>query len=594
MKFKEPRLRHFFETYGIETFAVNEDESQLVYSTNINGHYNVWALDLPNQYPYPLTFHNQTNRGVTFSKDGSFILILTDRDGDENDQIYATPSTGGELQPLRTHEGKKHIGPLFSEDGNTLYYTSNKEDPTYMKVYAFNVKDGEETIILHGSDAPTYLLDKSKEEPNYLIMKHFSNTHVIGYVFSNNELVSMTPDPESQHVVAGGTFISEDEVYFTTNYQADRTYLAKYNVRSQTFEKVIEVDDTDFTHITYDNTNHILYIVGSHGVNDSLFTYSVETDEMSIIELPIRVIDQLHVAKSGAVYILGDTSTATQNIYRLSEDGWKPLTSHRVPTVKEEHLSTPEVVQYQSFDGTTIEALLFKPVQSKDNGRVVFWPHGGPQAAERDSFRSLFQAIVYEGYTLFAPNFRGSSGYGQEFMQLVEGDWGHGPRLDNVYGLEWLIQQGYATKGEIFLLGGSYGGYMALLLHGRHQDYFKAVVDIFGPSNLFSFIESVPPHWKPIMAKWVGDPIQDKEKLIEDSPITYLDGMTKPMYVIQGANDPRVVKQESDQIVEALRNKGRKIEYLVLEDEGHGFSKKANEIRVYEEVLRFFRDHLTN
>ena len=129
---------------------------------------------------------------------------------------------------------------------------------------------------------------------------------------------------------------------------------------------------------------------------------------------------------------------------------------------------------------------------------------------------------------------------------------------------------------------------MALLLHGRHADYFKAVVDIFGPSDLFSFINSVPEDWKPMMDKWVGNPEKDKEKLIEYSPITYLDTMTKPMLVIQGANDPRVVKAESDQIVQALKDKGRDVEYMLLEDEGHGFSKKENEIAVYQKILSFF------
>lgn len=133
---------------------------------------------------------------------------------------------------------------------------------------------------------------------------------------------------------------------------------------------------------------------------------------------------------------------------------------------------------------------------------------------------------------------------------------------------------------------------MALLLHGRHSDYFKAVVDIFGPSDLFSFIESVPEFWKPAMDQWVGNPERDREKLIEFSPITHIDGMTKPMLVIQGANDPRVVKAESDKIVEALRQKGRKTDYIVLEDEGHGFSKKENEILVYKAIADFLNQHL--
>ncbi|HLR71472.1 MAG TPA: alpha/beta fold hydrolase, partial [Pseudogracilibacillus sp.] len=243
------------------------------------------------------------------------------------------------------------------------------------------------------------------------------------------------------------------------------------------------------------------------------------------------------------------------------------------------------------FDGMEIEALLFKAKPEYDNGHTIFWPHGGPQAAERKNFRSMFQCFLNRGYTIFAPNFRGSTGYGSEFVKLVEQDWGYGPRLDCVAGIEWLFENNISDKEKLFLVGGSYGGYMALLLHGRHSDYFKAVVDIFGPSDLFTFVNSVPPHWKPIMERWLGDPVRDKDRFIKDSPVTYLDGMTKPMLVIQGAKDPRVVKEESDQIVAKLKEKDRDVEYLVLDDEGHGFSKKENEIKVYKLMLEFLEKH---
>ena len=163
--------------------------------------------------------------------------------------------------------------------------------------------------------------------------------------------------------------------------------------------------------------------------------------------------------------------------------------------------------------------------------------------------------------------------------------------MDNIAALDWLIDHGYAKKGEIIVMGGSYGGYMSLLLHGRHADYFKAVIDVCGPSNLFSFIHSVPEDWKPVMDAFVGHPERDREKLIEYSPDTYVDQMTKPMLVVQGANDPRVVKAESDQIVEALKEKGRDISYIVMEDEGHGFAKKENEIVVFRQVLEFMEKY---
>ena len=298
------------------------------------------------------------------------------------------------------------------------------------------------------------------------------------------------------------------------------------------------------------------------------------------------------VAKSGNLYILGRSATIPHNIFK-STDGqeWVQLTENRVLGVSQEDMVEPEVVSYTSFDGLEIEALLFNANEETANGYTIFWPHGGPQSSERKMFRSMFQCFLNRGYNIFAPNFRGSTGYGSEFTKMVEQDWGEGPRLDCLAGIEWLFDNGITDRDRLFLVGGSYGGYMALLLHGRHSDYFKAVVDIFGVSDLFTFVNSVPPHWKPIMERWVGDPERDKERFIKDSPVTYLDGMVKPMLVIQGAKDPRVVKEESDQIVAKLQELGRDVEYLVLEDEGHGFSKKENEIKVYSQMLEFLEKH---
>ncbi len=299
---------------------------------------------------------------------------------------------------------------------------------------------------------------------------------------------------------------------------------------------------------------------------------------------------QMKIAESGNLYLMGVSATVPTNIYKFTNGKWENLTNYGVPGVAKEEMVEPEVVTYPSFDGTEIEAMFFKAKPENDNGHVILWPHGGPQAAERQTFRALFQFLIYQGYSIFTPNFRGSTGYGLKFTKVIEGDWGYGPRLDNVEGLEWLIKKGYADRDKILLMGGSYGGYMALLLHGRHAEYFKAVVDIFGVSNLFSFVETVPEHWKPMMKQWVGDPEKDKEKFTEDSPITYLDSMTKPMLVIQGAKDPRVVKAESDQIVEALQKQGTKVEYLVLDDEGHGFRKRKMKLKSMNECSNFLNN----
>lgn len=446
-------------------------------------------------------------------------------------------------------------------------------------------------LIHQGETSPTYLSAVSKDEKAYVFMQMFANTYITGFVKIDDETYDLVPEPEKVHTATDAIFVN-DNIYFVTNYESEYSYVAKFDLNTKAFSKVIEIENETITSLTYHERGHLFYVTTEKGVHDALYCYDISTDKTKTIDIPADVIAKLDVAESGALYMLATSGTTPVNIY-YSETGakWKQLTNNNVLGVTKDDMVEPDVVSYKSYDGMEIEALLFKALPKNDNGHTIFWPHGGPQAAERQTYRSMFQAFLNRGYTIFAPNFRGSTGYGSTFVTLVEQDWGEGPRLDCVAGIEWLFKNKITDREKLFLVGGSYGGYMALLLHGRHADYFKAVVDIFGPSDLFTFVNSVPDHWKPIMERWVGDPVRDKERFIKDSPVTYLDGMVKPMLVIQGAKDPRVVKEESDQIVDKLKEADRDVEYFVMEDEGHGFSKKENEIKVYTMMLDFLKKH---
>ena len=587
--FPKPDVEKFLHTYGIQNFAVSPDEKQLVFSTDLNEKYNLWAMDLPNTCPYPLTFINQSCHELQYDKQGRFIIAGFDFDGNENTQFYAIPLHGGTMKEIVYQENTRNFYPLLSEDGKRLYYTSSKDNPRCLNSYCLELETGEEKLIYEATEARTFINGLSPDESAVLLLKFFSNTYSLLVAKQSNEEIQLTPQTEEEHTVSGSVFVSDSLIYLLTDYDADFTYLASYNLETKTFKKVKELEKESFSDLHYDQNQQLLYVKSEKGVVDYLYTYNLQNGDWSQLTVPCSIIDQLVVHQSGSVYLLGKSATKPQNIYKREEQEWIPLTNFKIPGIEADELVEPEIIHYQSFDGLEIEALLFKAKQENDNGKMIFWPHGGPQDAERKDFRAFFQFLLSKGYSIFAPNFRGSTGYGLKFTKMVEGDWGYGPRLDNIAGLDWLIENGYAEKGHIILMGGSYGGYMALLLHGRHAEYFSAVIDICGPSNLFSFIESVPEDWKPVMDQWVGNPEKDREKLIEFSPITYLDGMTKPMIVIQGANDPRVVKAESDKIVKALQEKGRHVEYMVLEDEGHGFTKKENGIAVFERIESFLQ-----
>ena len=592
--FGKPDVEQFFQTLSVANFTVSPDEKQLIISTNINGQFNLWGLDLPNLFPYPLTFNNQAANSLTYSRTGDFIIAGFDHDGDENTQLYALSPTGGPLVPLVENKGERHFYSDASEDGKRIYYATTKDNSQFLNNFVYNIETQESKLLIEGTTAPTYITAVSPNETSFIYNRQFGNTYNLSYLHIDGESILLTPETEEQHTVTALIYTSETEIYLLTNYNADLSYLAKFDLTTKQFSVVLQLEKENFTGVKFAKSENALYLLGSFGVEDRIYRYDLATNTYTTISSPTSVIEKVSIAQSGNIYVLGRSATRPSNVFVSRDKGqtWEELTKFRVPGVKDEDLVEPEVITYPSFDGLEIEALYFRAKEDQSNGHVILWPHGGPQSLERKWFRAMFQVLLNRGYSIFAPNFRGSSNYGLTFMKMVEGDWGHGPRLDNMEGVKWLIENGYVEANKVLLLGGSYGGYMSLLLHGRHAESFKAVVDIFGPSNLFSFINSVPDFWKSYMDQWVGHPERDKERLIADSPITYLDGMTKPMLVIQGANDPRVVKAESDQIVAALKEKGREVDYIVLDDEGHGFSKKKNEILVYTKILEFFDNHL--
>ncbi|MFD1031325.1 S9 family peptidase [Metaplanococcus flavidus] len=593
INFPKPTVEQFFRTYTISDFTVSADEKRLIFSSNLNGNVNLWAMDLPAGFPYLFAQRDESVSFIKIDSENRFVLAGYDKDGDENHQIYALPYEGGLPQPLITGEpDEKYFFEHLSEDGQRLYYVTSNGNPTFLNSHVRNLEDGTDTLLHEGEGGATQLVAVSDNEEAIVYSRALANTYVTSFVKIGDETHNLTPDASKVHIASEPVFTDDNTIYFVTNYDSEYNYVAKFEIGSKQFSKVLEIDNESVGDLKWHKESSTFYVATEKGVSDFLYRFDLKMEKPEKLQLPAAIIDKIQVAKSGSLYLLGRSATVPHNIFRLENGGdWMQLTKNNVLGLGSEHMVEPDVVTYKSFDGMEIEALLFRAKPENDNGHTIFWPHGGPQAAERKIFRSMFQCFLNRGYSIFAPNFRGSTGYGASFVKLVEQDWGEGPRLDCLAGIEWLFEEGISDREKLFLVGGSYGGYMALLLHGRHPEYFKAVVDIFGVSDLFTFYNSVPEHWKPMMERWIGNPERDKERFIKDTPTTYLDGMVKPMLVIQGAKDPRVVKEESDQIVAKLKDAGRDVEYLVLEDEGHGFSRKENEIAVYSRMLEFLGKH---
>lgn len=592
-EFPQPSLEEFYRTYSIGTFDVSEDETRVAVTANLSGKPNVWGLDLPNTFPYPLTYQDQSPQFVRFDPQGRFILVGFDEDGDENSQLYVVAPQGGKVIPVRLTPGATHEFGALSKDGNRVYYSSDKDNQRYMNIYCYDMSSGVEEMLHEGKDTHTAVEALAPDESSYTYAKAYSNTNVIEYVSANGEDICLT-DANQVHVSKSTQYVNKDTIVFITNYNSEYAYLAKFDIPTRRLTALFQPENQDVSEVAV-NEQGLVYCVADLGVEDVLYSVNLETGSADVVEFPGTVIWALKLHKSGRVYAVFTREDIPANLYRRELDGtWTQLTNVRVIGAAPGVLGRSETLRYPSFDGMEMEALLWRAPAHCNNGHTLIFPHGGPQAADRKYFFSLYQYLLTEGYDIFQVNYRGSTGYGAEFTKLIERDWGGAPRKDMLAGIEYLVDKGLASRDRLFVIGGSFGGYMTLLLHGRHADYFRAAVDLFGPSNLFTFVESVPEFWKPLMDQWVGNPERDHDKMVEDSPITYLEGMTKPMLVIQGANDPRVVKAESDQVVEKLRAAGRDVEYMVLADEGHGFSKKENELKVYKAVAEFLKRHQAN
>jgi dipeptidyl aminopeptidase/acylaminoacyl peptidase len=273
------------------------------------------------------------------------------------------------------------------------------------------------------------------------------------------------------------------------------------------------------------------------------------------------------------------------------------LTDTLTKDIDSEDLVDAQIVRFKSFDGTTVPSIFFKPHQATPQSRVpaLVWVHGGPGGQTRKGYSALIQYLVNHGYAVLGINNRGSSGYGKTFYVADDQKHGHEPLWDCVEGKKYLATLPYVDKDRIGIIGGSYGGYMVLAALSLQPDVFDVGVDMFGISNWVRTLESIPAWWESqrlALYKEIGDPVKQRAMLMEVSPLFHSERIKRPLMVLQGANDPRVIKPESDDIVVAVKKNGVPVEYVVFDDEGHGFTKKKNQIEGYRKILEFLDRYL--
>jgi len=359
--------------------------------------------------------------------------------------------------------------------------------------------------------------------------------------------------------------------------------------------------DISYTYFSHNGKYRVTAI--NEDARTRMKVYDTTTGKLiNLPQLPNADITGVNISPSEklmAFYLNGDRSPSNLYVYDFATKKVTKLTDSLNPEINPADLVDSQVIRYKSFDGVQIPSILYKPKQASAQNKVpaLVLVHGGPGGQTRVGFSPLTQYLVNHGYVILGVNNRGSSGYGKSFFTSDDGKHGREPLWDCVEAKKYLASLGYVDETKIGIAGGSYGGYMVLAALAFKPEEFAVGVDLFGVSNWVRTLQSIPPYWESFrksLYKEIGDPGKDLDNLRAISPLFHADKIVKPLIVLQGANDPRVIKPESDEIVDNIRKRNGVVEYVLFDNEGHGFTKKANEIRAYKAILDFLDRYLKN
>ncbi len=587
----------------------------IIYSANMSGQFNVWRQKPPSPSGMgearQLTgFVEWSVRHIAPHPSGRWVLAYADKDGDENYQAFKIDADRGWHEPLIFKTGVRHEWgrkESFSPNGRFVAYSSNERNPRDMDVLITDLSDGKSRPIVSGGGF--FLMGCWSPDGNWVTAVEVLSTDDYNIILVNvktGERKNLTPHSEKAVYIPGPWTRDSSGFYMLTNQDSEFVGVAHKPSHNGGELKWLETPKSDVQDIALSPNGRTLAWTENREGYSTLNLRDLRTGK--ILGRPVKTDGTLLPGWFDNIKLISFSPDGKQLIYLLTKPtmpaeihvlqlpGMNPIkyTDGFIGNIPEGEMATSKLVQYDSFD-RKIPAFLYKPTVkpgTKAPGVVVV--HGGPEAQERPqyAYAGLYQYLLSRGIGVLALNIRGSTGYGKKYQRLIHHDWGGDELKDIDQAAKYFKSLDWVDPERLAIFGGSFGGFAVLSATTRLPEHWKAAVDIFGPSNLVTFAKAVPEHWKPFMADLLGDPDTEANFLHSRSPMTYIDQLKCPILIIQGANDPRVVKPESDQIVEKLRSMNRQVEYTVFSDEGHGFTKQKNEFAAYKLVTEFLAKHL--
>lgn len=618
-------------------------DERIYFLSNISGHLSLYVMFYGGSVPEPLLPPNIALQNPHLIDGLSFyvfpelekILVMIDRDGDENYQPMLIPLDGGLPEPAFDDffaNYRVHLGEC-DRVKNIVYLVAERRDKPIQETYRGNLKTGKLTKIAEREWG--FLLNAASEDHRKLLLgSSYTTGDSVLYLWTNNKFKVLYGAPlesraEGESVPLNGigsaVFSPSEKGAIVLSAVFDDTFSLGYidfnkpgvlkpiQLKGVAHQGVGEMgnEGQGITHLRDDHYLVTFNIDGCSWAYESIFDekkLAMNLKRVLVGREPFDngVLEHIDYDKIEDLYTLSfSTAITPTQIYTIEGRKRNDLSLHtneKILGIPDAHLSKGEDASFISHDGLRVSARMYLPAKSlgfKGPRPLVYYIHGGPQGQERPDFSwfsmPLIQFLALRGLAVFVPNARGSTGYGLSYTKRVDRDWGGQDRLDHVHAMTKVLPKDKRLDvSRAAVVGRSYGGYMTLMQAGLHPDLWRASCDMFGPYDLLTFSERIPETWKPYFKIALGDASKPEEKefLIERSPKTHLSNMAAPMLVIQGRNDPRVAAAESEDLVRQLKAQGKDIELLVFEDEGHDVLKYENRVACYNAIADFFAKHL--
>lgn len=592
--------RAFLTTTRLCGASFSRDEKTLLISSDASGVFNAYDVSICDATVRQRTFSETGNIfAVTYLPDDNSLLVL--RDGKSDERVHLCVSAKNGLQELIPDEEVETRFHGWSFDRRSFYCTAHRSGREYFDLLRVCANTFQQTLLC---SLPVDLLFKGVSPDGKFVglseIKDSEHSDVLLYQLATGELSNLTTELGKAHF----TFAAFDHrcryVYYLTDLNSEFAFLERFELQTGKCELVeVAAGDISFVQFSRDGRYRL------NGINHNAETKIQITEEATGKRIALQQAPRGEITGGTfsdgeerlAFYVEDDRTPNNLHICEVSSGRVRKLTHSLSEKIERADLVESREVVYRSFDGLKIPSLLWVPHRASRSNKMpaLVWAHGGPGDQLRKGYHSLIQYLVNHDYVVLGVNFRGSRGYGKTFRSADDRKHGREPLWDCIEARKYLATFAYVEPSKIGIIGESYGGYMALAALAFHPEVFAVGVDMYGVSNWLQMLETLPSHSK-AMADFlftkIGNPRTDAEMLREISPLFQAHRINKPLLVLHGARDVGVPREQSDEMVASIERNHGIVEYLLFEDEGHGFTKKHNQIRAFEEILKFLDCYL--